>query len=234
MWAADVDCYEMCPICHEHFGKVHRYMRHGCKSTHDDPRSIFIEQRTTHFNATVSKELDQWTDRRRAGSKRDRADSVSEQVQKRIKDAPILALGADTCWDPSSQLGGSITTSTNGQLENPSCKRLTASCTTNQVFDEKTATIDLNDGDLPYLPGSSIYSEWPFADTAMNATTINESELGDWAFADPTMGATTNNEWALGEWAFADSTTGATTNNEWVLGEWAFAGTFASATSDNG
>lgn len=63
------------------------------------------------------------------------------------------------------------------------------------MFDEETIAIDLNEGSLLYLPKSSIYSTWPFADDiAINAAIINEHALGNWAFAGTFASATPGND----------------------------------------
>ncbi|KAM5357022.1 hypothetical protein ACJZ2D_016695 [Fusarium nematophilum] len=233
-----VDCFEMCPFCHEFFVKVNQYDRHNHKSNPDDPKSIFMEERTINLNATVGKKLDQWLEHRSA-RKRKQVYSASGPAQKKIKNTPI----SDACKDLSRQPGNSTTaiaiatqtataTKANDQLGNPACKTLTTSCQTHQALDEMISIRDLDDGGLPYPTGHSIDGEQSFGHPVISTTTNNAWALGEWAFSSTAMNTATN-DYPLGEWAFADTTIGATTN-EYVSGDWAFAHADASAASNNG
>lgn len=236
-----VDCFEMCPFCHEFFVKVNQYDRHNHKSSPDDPKSIFMEERTINLNATVSKKLDQRLEHRSA-RKRKQVYSASGPAQKKINNTPI----SNACEGLSRQPGKSTTTATatatatatetetetNDQLGNPARRTLTTSCQTDQALDEMISIRDLDDGGLPYPSGHSIDGEQSFGHPAISTTTNNEWALGEWAFASTAMNTATN-EYPLGEWAFADTTMGATTN-ECVSGDWAFAHADASAAPNNG
>ncbi|KAM6513306.1 hypothetical protein FALCPG4_015744 [Fusarium falciforme] len=232
-----VDCFEMCPFCHEYFVKVNQYDRHNHNSSPHDPKSIFMGERTINLNATVSKKLDQWLEHRSA-RKRKQVFPASGSAQKKIKNTPI----SDACKDLSRQPGKSTTTATataaetetetNGQLGNSACRTLTTLCQTDQALDEMISIRDLDDGGLPYPSWHSIDGEQSFGHPAISTATNNEWALGEWAFASTAMNTATN-EYPLGEWAFADTIMGATTN-ECVPGDWAFAHADASAASNNG
>ncbi|CAM1503417.1 Fc.00g081930.m01.CDS01 [Cosmosporella sp. VM-42] len=198
-----------------------------------------MERRILNFNATVSRKLDQWQERR-SSRKRGQEYPISEQPQKKIKSAPISALEADACEDLSYQPSSSATTGTTTKgtttmemtdhLGSHACKTLSVSFPGDQVPHRKTSFIDLDNRDLLYPSGGSIDGKWSF-DHIATGTATDEWALGEWAFANTSLDAATSN-YTLGEWAFADTIMGATTS-PCALGDWAFAHTGAPATSDN-
>ncbi|KAM5361006.1 hypothetical protein ACJA88_014624 [Fusarium oxysporum] len=235
-----VDCYETCPFCFDPIVKVHRYNRHHHESSPDDPKSIFMEQRIANFNATVSKDLDRWQDRRSA-RKRGQLSPVSEQVQKKKKEeekAPVSAHDTNLYPGPSCRHSDSVATkrtvdtmtTTNASTE-PQREMISTSCVTDHVLAQKTSIADSNTNVLLHASSSMIGEDWSLEAATMGVTANVDWGLGKWAFAITTTDSESN-EYPLGEWAFATPDP-QTTNNTLTLGDWAFAQAGPVAASDS-
>ena len=230
--ATDVECYELCPVCGESFVKVHQYLRHSCKSSPEDPRSIIKERRSASLYAAVSKQLDEWEVRSRTGSKREFSDSVSLWAPKRIKTASAPALEGKAPWDPSAQVSHS--TVTIGEVQSNSIRQVfTDSRTGYQALNEKMPTVDLNNDDLHYPSGRSVDGQGMLNNPANDIAANNEWDLGEWAFTPSTFSVRTSDDLVLNRWEVGYPANSSITDNEPALGEWAFAVTDLSASTAN-
>lgn len=218
----DVACNELCPYCFESFKQVHRFLRHDCKAVRDVPKTILVQQRTAHFNTSVSRQLE-----RLQRGKRRREHDAGLDCERTCKITKTLPGPSERTNGP-----GLAATARKKNAEKPTHR-------TERAFDESSATLGVNDrglgrpaqtardgqgelaaagtvlaacnGNWPYVSDGVSENvsdgEWAFATTNMSGTASTD----DWAFAD--INLTTGD----GEWAFAPTTTRAANNGEWAF-----------------
>lgn len=222
----DVACNELCPYCFESFKQVHRFLRHDCKAVRDVPKTILVQQRTAHFNTSVSRQLER-LQRGGGSSKRRREHDAGLDCERTCKITKTLPGPSERTNGP-----GLAATARKKNAEKPTHR-------TERAFDESSATLGVNDrglgrpaqtardgqgelaaagtvlaacnGNWPYVSDGVSENvsdgEWAFATTNMSGTASTD----DWAFAD--INLTTGD----GEWAFAPTTTRAANNGEWAF-----------------
>ena len=83
----DVQCYEICPFCHEIITQVYRFANHDCKAPRDKAKNTYLQRRVKHLNEVVTRELNRLNKLRDKTRKRKRGDPDSDSVppQKLVK-----------------------------------------------------------------------------------------------------------------------------------------------------
>ncbi len=222
----DIECYEMCPFCHEIITQTHRFTRHDCRTSSNQPK-IYMQHRIKQLNRMVNSELDRLQSSQSGTTKQKRgvADTDSAQVRKIARTTRGSVLQDNTSLEPHLLIDCS--TATDDRLG---------------YSDETTKTTTTDNTQLAFAETvAGTTNNANFTIPRESTTAISASD-GCWAFAGPTSALPGDNS----AWAFAETTAALPTDNvAWALAEtaaavsaddgaWAFAETAAAVSADDG